>query len=51
MLAVTSDSIFGHDLQISSNILQVLQPFSIFFLYNWCYFYIDMEVGHYDTLG
>ena len=30
MLAVTSDSIFGYDLQISGNILQVLQPFSIF---------------------
>ena len=30
MLIVTSDSIFGYDLQISGNILQVLQPFSIF---------------------
>ena len=40
MLAVMSDSIFGYDLQISGNILQVLQPFSIV-----------MEVGHYDALG
>ena len=30
MLAVTSDLIFGYDLQISGNILQVLQPFFIF---------------------
>ena len=30
MLAIMSDSIFGYDLQISGNILQVLQPFSIF---------------------
>ena len=30
MLSVTSDSILGYDLQILGNILQVLQPFSIF---------------------
>ena len=30
MLAITSDSIFGYDHQISGNILQVLQPFYIF---------------------
>ena len=30
MLSVTSDSILGYDLQIPGNILQVLQPFSIF---------------------
>ena len=47
MLAITSDSIFGYDHQISGNILQVLQPFYIF---SYIIGVISIQTWKWDTM-